>query len=127
MNRFFEKPSVADVHEVLHTRKGLIVHFSGAPGAGVTPIRYPDDLRNVIAGGAMSGVSCSVVMPEDIFSGTGERNAYGTVGTILDLRNGQSLATATRGDGGSPWNGEGDRQFNERDLTIEQVEATLYN
>jgi hypothetical protein len=73
----------------------------------------------------MSGVPCSVVMPGDIFTGTGERNAYGTVGTILDLRNEQSLATATRGDGGSLWNGEGDRQFDERDLTIEQVEATL--
>jgi hypothetical protein len=68
---------------------------------------------------------CSVVMPGDVFTGTGERNAYGTVGVILDLRDDQSLATATLGDGGSRWSGVGDREFDERDLSMEQVEASL--
>ena len=127
MSRIFNKPGIVEVHEVLRRRKGLIVNFSGAPGASDTPIRYPADLRTVIAGGAMSGVPCSVVMPGDIFTGTGERNAYGTVGVILDLRTEQSLATATRGDGGSLWSGKGDRQFDERDLSIQDVEGTLFN
>jgi hypothetical protein len=127
MNRHFKKPSVAQIHGVLRRRNGLIVHFSGAPPSGSTSIRYPADLRTVIAGAAMSGLSCSVVMPGDVFTGTGERNAYGTIGTILDLTSEQSLATATRGDAGSIWYGQGDRQFDEHDLTIEQVEATLCN
>ena len=62
--------------------------------------------------------------PGDIFAGTGERNAYGTIGVILDLRSEQSLATATRGDGGSLWYGEGPRVFDEKNLTIEDLERS---
>jgi hypothetical protein len=121
----FEKPSIADVHSLLRSRKALIVHFSGVPGAGNTDIRYPEDLRRVISGGANSGVSCSVVSPGDIFAGAAERNAYGTIGVILDLRGEQSLATATHGDGGSLWYGHGAREFDEKDLTIEDLERSL--
>jgi hypothetical protein len=125
MDRVFKKPPVRDVHGLLRKRNGLIVHFSGAPGAGNTPIRYPVDLRNVISGVAMSGVACSVVTPGDTFIGAGQRNAYGTIGVILDLRDEQSLATATPGDGGSIWTGEGTRDFDEKDLSIEDLEASL--
>ena len=121
----FRKPPLHEVHAFLRRHNALIVHFSGAPGAGSTPIRYPADLQNVIAGRAMSGLSCSVVMPHDLFTGTGERNAYGTIGVILDLQHDQSLATATRGDGGSHWNGQGHRQFDERDLTTDDLERSI--
>jgi hypothetical protein len=123
--RSFSKPTLGEIHSILRSKLGLIVHFSGTPPAGNTPIRYPDDLRNVIAGGAQDGVPCSVVMPRDIFTGAGERNSFGTIGVILDLLSDQSLATATRYDGGSIWNGSGPREFDERDLTIAEVEATL--
>jgi len=43
----------------------------------------------------------------------------------LDLRTDQSLATATAGDGGSRWDGTGPRQFDERDLAIEDLERSL--
>jgi hypothetical protein len=121
----FRKPPLADIHAFLRRRNALIVHFSGVPGAGNTAIRYPEDLRQVIAGGANSGVSCSVVTPGDIFTGTSERHAYGTIGVILNLHNEQSLATASRGDGGSLWCGEGPREFDEKDLTIEDLERSL--
>jgi NAD(P)-dependent dehydrogenase (short-subunit alcohol dehydrogenase family) len=74
---------------------------------------------------AKEAPSCSVATPGDIFTGTGERNAYGTIGVILDLRSEQSLATATRGDGGSLWYGEGPRVFDEKHLAIEDLERSL--
>jgi hypothetical protein len=121
----FAKPALSDVHALLRARNALIVHFSGVPPAGTTMIRYPVDLNQVIAGTASNGVSCSVVTPGDVFSGDGKRNAYGTIGAILDLRTNESLATATAGDGGSLWHGTGPRQFDERDLTIEVLERSL--
>ena len=123
--RPFSKPSLEEIHSILRAKRGLIVHFSGTPPAGNTTIRYPDDLRNVIAGGAQDGVPCSVVMPGDVFAGTGERSSFGTIGVILALLSNQSLATASRHDGGSLWNGTGPREFDERDLTITDVEASL--
>jgi hypothetical protein len=121
----FRKPPLGNIHAFLRRRNALIIHFSGVPGAGNTSLRYPEDLRRVITDGANSGVSCSVVTPDDIFAGTGERNAYGTIGVILDLHTEQSLATATPGDGGSLWSGEGPRDFDEKDLTIEDLERSL--
>jgi hypothetical protein len=121
----FEKPALSDVHALLRDRNALIVHFSGVPPAGTTMIRYPSDLKEVIAGRASNGVPCSVVIPGDVFTGAGKRNAYGTIGVILDLRTDQSLATATAGDGGSRWDGTGPRQFDERDLNIEDLTRSL--
>lgn len=123
----YRKPPLRDIHALLRSRNAFIVHFSGVPGAGNTSIRYPEDLRRVISGGANTGVSCSVVAPGDIFTGAGERNAYGTIGVILDMRTERSLATATRGDGGSLWDCTSEREFEEKDLTIEDLEDSLTN
>jgi hypothetical protein len=49
----------------------------------------------------MSGLSCSVVVPGDNFDGNqGPRNAYGSVGVILDLTHKHSLATFWRKNSG---------------------------
>jgi len=123
----FEKPPLHEIHDFLRRHRALIVHFSGTPPSGNTDIRYPDDLRRVIEGSAavMTGIACSVVKPGDVFIGTEGRNAYGTIGIIVDLFDEQSLATATRGDGGSLWYGEGPREFEEQDLSVADLERSI--
>ena len=58
----FAKPAVADVYGFLPRRDALIIHFSGPKGSEARPERlFPADLRKVVAGGAMGGLSCCVM------------------------------------------------------------------
>ena len=96
------RPSVSDVHGVLSSRNALIVHFSGAPkGTGrERGFLYPDDLQHVLQGLANGGISCSTVMPGDVFDGIG-RNATGCIGVIIDLITPESLTSVFHEDCGS--------------------------
>jgi hypothetical protein len=98
-----ERPELSKVHEFLRRHNSLIVHFSGTPKGGGSNFNYlfPADLNQVIAGNAMGGVACSVVRPGDIFHGTGERNAFGSIGVILDFKSKHSLVAADPHDCGS--------------------------
>lgn len=121
------KPSVAEVHAVLAAHDGLIVHFSGAPkGSGIERGHlYPDDLRHVIAGKAMGGLSCSVVKPGDNFVGF-ERNATGCIGLILDLTVPSSLVAVSATDCGSIEAPDGTRHVqHETDISVADVEASI--
>ncbi len=97
-----KKPTVNEVHNVLRRYDGLIVHFSGAPkGSGVDRGHlYPQDLRHVVQGKAMGGVSCSIVRPTDTFHGN-RRNAFGCIGLVLDLMKPDSLVAVSPRDCGS--------------------------
>jgi hypothetical protein len=65
----FAKPAVADVYGFLRRRDALIIHSSGPKGSEARPERlFPADLRNVIAGGAMGGLSCCVMGARDNFA-----------------------------------------------------------
>jgi hypothetical protein len=126
MQSTYKKPSVSDVHAFLRDRKALIVHFSGTPPAGGDfNFQFPNDIKNVLDLGAITGVSCSLVVPGDNFDdGKGPRNAYGSVGVIVDLTTSQSLATATAGDGGAlSFNCK--REFDEVDLDLSDLQDTL--
>jgi hypothetical protein len=121
----FKKPDVEEVHAFLREHNALIVHFSGTPPSGCGKHHFPADLRNVLDLGAMTGLSCSLVVPGDNFDdGKGPRNAYGSVGVILDLTDKDSLATATAGDGGALIVNCA-REFDERDLDIQKVKDSL--
>jgi hypothetical protein len=120
------KPPLTDVRRFLREKRGLIVHFSGTPGGNHLDYRYPQDLQRVVKGLAMSGVCASLVTPGDNSDGTnGERNAFGTIGVVLDLSDRRSLATAQPHDGGAHFR-NGLRVFDEKDeLTIADLEESL--
>jgi hypothetical protein len=121
----FKKPEVEEIHALLREHKALIVHFSGTPPSGSGTLHFPADLRRVLDHGAMTGLSCSTVVPGDNFDGDkGPRNAYGSVGLILDLIDKHSLATATVGDGGAMFV-NCVREFDECDLDIQDVKSSL--
>jgi hypothetical protein len=122
----YKKPSVSDVHAFLRDRKALIVHFSGTPPTGGDfKFQFPNDIKNVLDLGAMTSVSCSLVVPGDNFDHEkGPRDAYGSVGVVLDLTTPQSLATATAGDGGAlSFNCK--RDFDEGDLDLSDLQDSL--
>jgi hypothetical protein len=122
-----QRPAIAQVHEILRRHHGLIVHFSEAPkGSGADRgFLYPDDLRHVVAGRAMDGISCSIVKPTDVFDGL-ERNATGCIGVIVDLITPQSIAGAATGDAGSVELEDGRRVVErEVDLCADDLEATI--
>lgn len=123
------KPKISEVHAFLRKHNGLIVHFSGAPkGAGKergSAHLFPADLRHVINGCAMGGLSCSVVRPGDIFHGF-KRNATGCIGVVLDLKADASLVAADPQDCGSSEDEHGNRRVdNERDISFEDLERTF--
>lgn len=119
--------SVADVNAFLRREQALIVHFSGVPPctsySGAKP--YPLDLQHVIAGGARSGVCCSVVRATDKFVGGGDCHAIGNIGVILGLTSMKSLLAVTVGDGGSWVNPEGKREFIDRPIGMSDIEASV--
>jgi hypothetical protein len=124
--RSFKKPKVADVYKFLGQHNALIVHFSGTPKGGGSNFYYlyPEDLKNVVAKGALSGVCCSVVRPNDEFERQ-DANATGCIGVVLGLRNKNSLVAADPHDCGS-FVEDGIRKVaNERDLTTDDLEKTL--
>jgi hypothetical protein len=126
MNRF-ARPSLPEIHSVLRKHDGLIVHFSGTPkGAGSDfEERFPDDLKKVIGGYGHSGLSTSVVMPKDEFRDCTRANATGCIGVVLGLTSPQSILDAHPHDCGSSML-DGARQTpNARDMTIDDIEATI--
>lgn len=107
--------------------QALIVHFSGTPkGAGADfGDLYPDDLKKVVAGKCLGGLSCSTVMPGDEFADLHRANATGCVGVILGLKSPRSLLDAHPSDCGSRVV-ERRREFQRaRDMTIGDIEETI--
>jgi hypothetical protein len=128
MNSTNHRPSVADIYCLLRADDSLIVHFSGtAPGTGNPNARlyYPDDLRNVVSGGAKGGVSCSVIKPGDTLGQLEHNNATGCIGVVLGLQSPTSLLDAHAGDGGSSVLPGGTRVANPDAFSIDNVKATL--
>lgn len=98
-----QRPTVHEVHLLLHQWQGVIVHFSGAPkGASGSTFhgQYPADLLNVLANNAQGGISCSVVKPGDDFHSF-IANATGCIGVIVRMSNRHSLVGADCRDCGS--------------------------
>ncbi|MFM0292241.1 hypothetical protein P0D68_03710 [Paraburkholderia sp. RL17-380-BIE-A] len=129
MSLMYQRPPVSDIYSLLRTSNSLIVHFSGiAPGTGNPGERlyYPDDLRNVVTGGAMGGVSCSVISPGDIFGQTeNNNNATGCVGVVLGLLSPSSLLDVHAGDGGSTVLPNGQRDANPKSLNLTDLQETI--
>jgi hypothetical protein len=127
MTPMLQKPELAEVHEFLRRRDGLIVHFSGAPkGAGIDrgePHLFPTDLRYVVEGHAMGGLSCSVVVPGDKFHGF-ERNATGCIGVVLDLTTKNSLVAVAASDCGSI-ESEGGKRIVQNEIDIAPANLDL--
>lgn len=120
------KPSVSDVHAMLRRFNGLIVHFSGSPPGSsfATNPGYPQDLYDVIAGKAQTGLACSVVLPTDNFHSPGVRNAFGCIGVIVRPSGPGSLMAVDPSDAGS-FNVGNVRQYPDRDITPEDLHATI--
>lgn len=122
------KPEIDEVHGFLCRRNALIVHFSGAPkGAGFDDHLFPDDLRHAMTerSAALGGLACSVVQPGDIFSGTQERNALGSIGIVIDLTSKCSLVAVSPHDCG-PIVEDGKRRVpDEKAITVEDLEWSL--
>lgn len=123
-----ERPEISEVYEFLENKDALIVHFSGVPkGSGISTRNYPEDLLNVINKGAMSGLSCSVVKPDDKFEGV-DRNAYGHIGVVLGFEDKDSLSNALINNESSWQNletGERDSINSNRDIFIDHLEQSL--
>jgi hypothetical protein len=122
----FEKPKIAAVYEVLRKHDSLIVHFSGPKGDEVRKERFfPADLRNVIAGRAAGGVSCSTISSHDNFN----EYSWGSIGVVIGFTNQDSLVGADPHDCGSREeiiDGKTIRVVpNERDLSVTDLEATI--
>ena len=117
-----------EVYSFLSENTALIVHFSGTPPMPSTwhePRTYPEDLRNVIRGGAMGGLCCSVVRPGDDFE-TGGRNACGYVGVIVGLQCKHALVAVDPEDCGSYCNERGFREVAKpTDITVQGLQKTL--
>jgi hypothetical protein len=125
------KPKVEEVYDFLREHNALFVHFSGTPkGAGIERGEahlFPNDLLHVARGGAMGGVSCSVVKPGDVFVGF-ERNATGSIGVVLGLQTKDSLVAVHPSDCGSIENEQGYREVpNEKDIAIADLDGSLGN
>lgn len=123
----FARPRLPDIHAILRKHCALIVHFSGTPKGGGSnfELAFPDDLRKVISGQSQSGLSCSVVLPNDEFSDLERANATGCIGLVLGLTSEQSLIDAHPYDCGT-FMKNGSRQVpNARDMTAENIEDTV--
>src|SRR5260221_9335349 len=123
------RPDVKEVHEVLNAWGGVIVHFSGVP-AGVSTglnLRFPEDLKHVLAGNAQGGISCSTVRPGDIFEGPHYRNSWGCIGIVVRSRTPWSLVCVHAHDDGSRMADDGLRVCSQMDsdLSLEEVERSL--
>lgn len=122
------RPPVADIYYILRADNSLIVHFSGftrGAGNGNPRYPYPDDLKNVVASGAIGGVSCSVVAPGDIFGTQRDANATGCVGVVLGLTSPHSLMDVHATDGGTHIGPDGVRHPRPAPITVNDVERTI--
>lgn len=120
--------TVSDVHRLLRKYNACIVHFSGTPKGHGKKIYYSDDLRNVLAGNASSGICCSVVIPGDAFDGA-HRNAFGCVGVLVDFNSEDSLMNACDGDCGSTISEDQRIVYKDRNVTfdLKYLEQTIVN
>ena len=124
------RPPIVDIYSLLRANNAFIVHFSGfGKGAGnpFPRVYYPADLQNVITGGALGGVSCSVIGSADKIGFQPDANATGCIGVVLGLRTPLSLMNASAGDCGSHVNANGTRAANPSPLSIQDLQATLDN
>ena len=123
----FARPTVSDIYSILRRHCALIVHFSGTPkGAGSEfEFAFPDDLGELVYGHVRSGVSSSVVMPNDEFDDFKCANATGCIGAILGLQSEQSLVDAHPSDCGSFMTGGVRDVPNARDMTAQDIERTI--
>jgi hypothetical protein len=130
METALQKPEMSEVTNFLRKHNALLVHFSGAPkGAGLergNDHLFPADLTHVLQGKAMGGLSCSVVLPGDVFGGI-ERNATGCIGVVLGLQSPNSLVAVDPDDCGSMEDeATGIREVpHEGDITVADLERTL--
>ena len=120
------KPSLSDIYAFLRKHDALIVHFSGSPkglGGHHPDYFFPNDLLNVIAGGAHGGISCSLIRPGDNFDfGNAYRNSIGNVGVVLGLQDSQSLINCNFEDAGSMADVNGNRSQQDRDISVMDLE-----
>jgi hypothetical protein len=122
----YVKPEVADVYEFLRRYDALIIHFSGPKGDELRAERFfPTDLKNVIAGGALGGVSSCVIGPRDDF----DNCSWGSIGVVLGFRNKDSLVAADAHDCGSREETIGGKIVRtvqrEKDLCVNDLETTI--
>lgn len=117
---------ISVLHDFLRNNNALVVHFSGAP-PGVpalpVPLRYPDDLRAVLAGSAQTGIACSLVRPGDTFVGVA-RHALGCIGVVVDLEDQDSLIAVSATDLGSQVI-NGIRQYHPMNVTLQDCVDSL--
>lgn len=125
------RPSISEVHKVLTSWGGIIVHFSSVPSglsSGLN-LRFPEDLRHVLDGNAQTGISCSTVRPGDLFEddGTGRRNSWGCIGVIVRGQTDWSLVCVDPHDCGSFLQPCGFRYCSQadRDMSIDEVVDSL--
>lgn len=84
-----------DVLNILREHEMILVHMSGCPkgtGNPNAPGLYPADLKQVIAGKAQTGVSCSTICATDCFE-IDCACATGYIGLILDIGDGLVVDT----------------------------------
>ena len=125
-----QRPTYADVRALLKSCEGLIVHFSTSPSMHADPLgHYPRDLHTALTSTCCrnGGLSCSVVTPNDPFSGD-TPFVPGYIGIILDPREPYSIVSCSRGDGGDIRDlqtcavmGE----FQDVDLSVDELRSTI--
>jgi hypothetical protein len=123
------RPELAEVHKLLADECGVIVHFSGCPPMHVQDWGkahlFPKDLQHVVAGNANSGISCSAICADDSFDGENGAST-GYIGVIVVMNSKDSLIIAAKGDDGTRIDEHRNRvALNDRDLTVEDLKATL--
>lgn len=127
-----QRHSCEEVQNLLWEREALVVHFSTCPPMHADPTgHYPDDLRHALGDQHCinTGVSCSVVTPQDPFSGE-NRFTPGYVGIILKPANSQSIISCCVEDDGDCRNlltGMVNSEMEDSDMSIEYLCKTIDN
>ena len=128
----FQRPTLAEVREVLRRYGALIVHFSSVPAMKSTwgselSRAFPEDLQYAAcAPVCREGLCCSTVKPTDKF-GTWA-NASGCVGLILGVTGPKSIRDVDpEGCGSFALEPGGPRVFpnEDRDITAAVLEETI--
>jgi len=121
------KPTTNEIYGFLNEVSGLVVHFSGCPkGIGrETNLYYPDDLNKIINGAVHGGISCSLIIPGDVFSFCSDKTkAIGAIGVIVGF-DADGLVAVSSKDSGSYTDNNGFRHTDEKDIRIEDLTSSL--
>jgi hypothetical protein len=121
------KPTTKEIYDFLNEVSGLVVHFSGCPkGMGrETNLNYPDDLNKIINGDVHGGISCSLIIPGDVFSFcSDETKAIGAIGVIVGFDEGGLVAVSSK-DCGSHTDNNYVRYTDKKDIRIEDLRSSL--